>query len=127
MKSEKGKRNRWLNIRLNQEEFERIEKLYKATTCREMSGYCRTILQKKPVVFNFRDQSKEEILNVLIQLKRELNYIGHNYNQVVAKLHTLRTVPEIQGWLIHSEIGERNVLGKIEEIKLLLVKVSSIW
>jgi len=127
MKSEKGIRNRWVNIRLNQEEFERIEKLYKATTCREMSGYCREVLQKKPVVFNYRDQSKEEILNVLIQLKRELNYIGHNYNQVVAKLHTCRTVPEIQSWLIHSETSERSVLSKIEEIKLRLIKFSRTW
>lgn len=127
MKSEKGIRNRWVNIRLNQEEFERIEKLYKATTCRELSSYCRDVLQKKPVVFNYRDQSKEEILNVLIQLKRELNYIGHNYNQVVAKLHTCRTVPEIQSWLIHSETSERSVLGKIEEIKLLLIKFSRTW
>jgi hypothetical protein len=127
MKSGKGIRNRWVNIRLNQEEFERIEKLYKATTCRELSGYCRAVLQKKPVVFNYRDQSKEEILNLLIQLKRELNYIGHNYNQVVAKLHTLRTVPEIRSWLTLSENTERNVLGKIEEIKLLLVNFSMNW
>ncbi len=127
MKSGKGIRNRWVNIRLNQEEFDRVEKLYKATTCREMSSYCRAILQQKPVVFNYRDQSKAEILNVLIQLKRELNYIGHNYNQAVAKLHILQTIPEIQAWLILSESPERNILKKIEEIKLLLVKFSQKW
>ena len=127
MKSEKGIRNRWVNIRLNQEEFGRVEKLYKATTCREMSSYCRNVLQKRPVVFNYRDQYKEEILNVLIQLKRELNYIGHNYNQVVAKLHTCHTVPEIQSWLIFSETSERNVLEKIGEIKLLLIKFLRTW
>ena len=127
MKREKAVRNRWMNIRLNQEEFEKVEKLYKATTCREMSSYCRTVLQKKPVVFNYRDQSKEEILNVLILLKKELNYIGHNYNQAVAKLHTLRRIPEIQTWLILSQTPERNVLEKIEEIKLILVKFSKTW
>lgn len=127
MKSGKGIRNRWVNIRLNQEEFERVEKLYKATTCREMSNYCRAILQQKPVVFNYRDQSKEEILNALIQLRRELNYIGHNYNQAVAKLHILQTIPEIQAWLILSESPERNILKKIEEINLLLVKFSQKW
>ncbi len=127
MKSGKGIRNRWVNIRLNQEEFALVEKLYKSTTCREMSSYCRAILQKKPVVFNYRDQAKEEILIVLIQLKRELNYIGHNYNQAVAKLHILQTIPEIQAWLILSQSPERNILKKIEEIKLLLVKISHKW
>jgi predicted Fe-S protein YdhL (DUF1289 family) len=127
MKSGKGIRDRWVNIRLKQEEFERVQKLYKATTCREMSSYCRAILQQKPVVFNYRDQSKEEILNVLIQLKRELNYIGHNYNQAVAKLHTLQTIPEIQAWLILSAFPQRNILKKIEEIKLLLAKFSQRW
>src|SRR5665213_2157970 len=127
MKSRKAIRNRWVNIRLNQEEFERVEKLYKSTTCREMSSYCRAILQKKPVVFNYRDQTKEEILHLLIQLKKELNYIGHNYNQTVAKLHILRTIPEIKHWLILSETPQRNILEKIEEIKLILIKFGEGW
>ena len=127
MKSAKGIRNRWVNIRLNLEEFERVEKLYKATTCREMSSYCRAVLQKKPVVLNYRDQTKEEMLNILIQLKRELNYIGHNYNQAVAKLHILRTIPEVKNWLILSETPQKNILEKIEEIKLILIKFSQGW
>lgn len=54
------------------------------------------VLLKKPVTINYRNQSADEILSAMRQLKKELNDVGNNFNQAVHKLHTLDTVPEIK-------------------------------
>ena len=98
MKETKKVRSRWLNIRLNEEEENKIKKLYGRTTCNSLSEYARDVLLKNPINILYRNQSADEFLTEMIQLKNELNAIGNNFNQAVHKLHTLDHIPDIKAW-----------------------------
>ena len=88
------KKKGWITFRVKPEEYDRIHKLFRATTHRKLSEYARKVLLNKPVVIKYRNESVHELLSAMISVKNELNPIGKNFNQVVKKLHTLNQISE---------------------------------
>jgi hypothetical protein len=126
MKDESKQRN-WISFRVKPEEYDQINGHFKATTYRKLSEYARNVLLNKPVNVKVRNQSADEILSVLIQLKKELNAIGNNFNQVVHKLHTLDRIPEFRSWVMLHETTRQSVEKKITEIKLRMEEIYRQW
>ena len=91
-------RKRIVGIRFTIKEYEQIEKKWKDSTCRKLSEYVRKIVFNKPIVATYRNKSLDDLMTELIQLKKELNGIGNNFNQAVKKLHTLHQIPEFRMW-----------------------------
>ena len=118
---------RRITVRFKPEEFERLQRHYKSTTCRKLSEYARKVLLNKPVVVNYRNQSADEILAEMIQLKAELNALGNNFNQAVKKLHTLEKISEFRTWLLLNEVSKQAFLKKVEEIKLRMNQLYETW
>ena len=103
MKSDqRGKkiRNRWISIRVNEDEYKKIQNPYKATTCQAMREYTRNLLLNKPVTVKYRNTSLDDVLEEMIRLKNELNAIGKNFNQAVKRYIHWRE-------LLNSEVGFR--------------------
>ncbi len=127
MKQEQTNRTRIFGLRLTPKEYEKIEKKWKASTCRKLSDYVRRIIFGKPIVTTFRDQSLDDFMAEAIRLRNELNGIGNNFNQVVKKLHTLHQIPEFRNWLIAYELEKKTLLNKVEEIKNHIQKIGEKW
>ena len=120
-------RNIMVVMRMNEEENSRLESLFKETTCRSLSDYLRKISLRKPVVVKHRNKSLDEILAVMIDLKKELNAIGNNYNQAVHRLHTLDYVPQVKAWLTIYEPARHAFEKKVEEIKVRMNQIYQQW
>ncbi|MGI8583446.1 MAG: plasmid mobilization protein [Chitinophagaceae bacterium] len=101
-------RSGWLTIRLNEDEENKLNKLYGRTTSCSLSEYARNVLLKEPVNILFRNQSADDFLEEMIQLKKELNAIGNNFNQAVHKLHTFDHVQEVKSWAIVNEASKKS-------------------
>ena len=54
----------------------------------------------RPVVATYRNQSLDDFMAEMMQLRGELNSIGNNVNQAVKKLHTLQQIAEFRNWII---------------------------
>jgi hypothetical protein len=126
MKDESKQRN-WISFRVKPEEYDQINGHFKATTYRKLSEYARNVLLNKPVNVKVRNQSADEILSVMLQLKKELNAIGNNFNQVVHKLHTLDRIPEFRSWIMLNETTRQSVEKKITEIKFRMDEIYKQW
>jgi ribosomal protein L29 len=120
-------RKRIVGMRFTTKEYEQIEKKWKASTCRKLSEYLRKIIFNKPVVATYRNKSLDDLMTELIQLKKELNGIGNNFNQAVKKLHTLCQIPEFRQWLEVYEAEKLLLLNKVEEIKNVTGKIGEQW
>jgi len=127
MTGRKNVRRKWLTVRLSEEEETKLNKFYKQTTCRDLSEYARSILLKKPVQIFYRNQSADDFLTEMIQLKKELNAIGNNFNQVVHKLHTLDNDWEVKSWAILNEIHKDRFLKKVSEVQEKLSQIHNLW
>ena len=127
MKEQNSNRTRIIGLRLTPDEYAKIEKKWKASTCRKLSDYVRRSLFDKPVVTTYRNSSQDDLMAELTRLRSELNAVGNNFNQAVKKLHTLSQIAEFKSWLIAYEV-EKNILSnKVDEVRINVKKILETW
>jgi MobC-like protein len=124
---EKVNRTKVLQVRFSPDEFDTIHKRFSKTTCRKISEYSRKILLGKPITVYNRNQSLDEFMAEMIQLRKELNYIGHNFNQAVRKLHTLEACAQYRSWIIFQESRQKQLLDMVSAIQQKISKISDQW
>lgn len=127
MKRENSNRTRIVGLRFTPEEFNKIERKWKSTTCRKLSDYIRKHLFNKPITTYYRNQSLDELMYELIRLRNEFNALGNNFNQAVKRLHTLDQIPEFKVWILRHELEKKILFNKVEEIKNHIQKVAEKW
>jgi hypothetical protein len=123
----KVNRTKVLQIRFTQEEYDIINKRFTKTTCRKISEYSRNILLGKTVTIFSRNQSLDEFMAEMIQLRKELNYIGHNFNQAIRKLHTLEACAQYRTWILFQETRQKQLLDMVGAIQEKISKISDQW
>jgi len=127
MEDKNSSRNRWLHIRLTKEEFDFIDKNFKASACRKRSDFVRRNLLRKPIVMRYRNESLDNLLQELIQLRTQLNFMGNNFNQSVKKLHTLFEMSDLRIWLQAFESDRKKYFSLVEEIKKHIENLAQKW
>lgn len=129
MKKEQTKkiRSKVVKMRMNEDEVELLDKLYKQSMERHLSNYLRKVSLQKPVFIKYRNQSSDEFLKEMILLKQELNAIGNNFNQAVKKLHILDKIPEFRFWITQHQSLQTELLAKTEHIKFRMNQIYEQW
>ncbi|RKR08905.1 hypothetical protein C8C83_0500 [Flavobacterium sp. 90] len=127
MKRENSNRTRIVGLRFTPQEYAKIEKKWKASTCRKLSDYIRRHLFEKSITTIYRNQSLDDMIHEMMPLFKQLNGIGNNFNQAVKKLHTLNQIPEFKVWIINAELDKKILFDKIDEIKNYIRKISEKW
>jgi len=126
-KEEVSNRSCRITVRYKPEELKQVSKEFKNTTCSKISEYIRKASLNKPIVITYRNQSADDFLSEMIQLKNELNAIANNFNQTVKKLHTLNHLSEFKSWVMINESGRQILFKKIEEIKEKMNQIYQQW
>jgi hypothetical protein len=120
-------RKKMVVVRMNNTEFELAEKFRKKTTERYSSTYMRKLSLQKPVTVKYRNESADDFLMDMLNLKKELNAIGNNFNQAVHKLHILDKIPEFRVWVQQYDGMQKILISKVEEIKLRMNQLYEQW
>ena len=66
MSEQNNNRTKWLHLRLKPEEYDKLHKAFKKTTCRKISEYSRKILLGKPLIKNYRNQSLDDFMTEMM-------------------------------------------------------------
>lgn len=127
MDKQQPRRTTWITIRMSEEEHQEVEGLYKATTCQSLSEYARKAVLAKPVVMRYGNESLDDFMNGMLDLQNELQAIGKNFNQVVRRLHTLKSLPDIEQWVVINEEGKTRLFRHIETISNTITKAYQLW
>lgn len=127
MEEKKSGRNRWLHIRLTKEELQIIERNFKASVCRKRSDFVRRNLLRKPIVMKYRNESLDKLLQELIQLRTQLNFIGNNFNQSLKKLHTLSEISDLRVWIMAFDSDRDRYFSLVDEIKKHIENLAQKW
>ncbi|GAC1424604.1 MAG: hypothetical protein NVS9B7_28410 [Flavisolibacter sp.] len=117
-------RTRYLKVRLSEEEEKRLNILHKRAKSQELGEYARCVLLKEPVHIIFRNQSADDFLSEMVQIKNELNCIDNNFSLMVKKLHSLEFIPEFKSCELLKNPSKEAFQNKVEAI---LGKVNQIY
>ena len=126
-KQENEVRKIFIKIRMNDDELKQVKKKQQQTTERSLSEYIRNVSMQKPVTVKYRNQSADDFLKQMLELKKELNGIGNNFNQAVHKLHILDKIQEFRSWIQHYDGLQKSLVSKVEEIKLKVSQLYEQW
>ena len=126
-KEEKEVRKHFVKTRMNDDELNQVTKWQQKTTEKDISSYLRKVALQKPIILKYRNQTADDFLREIINLKKELNAIGNNFNQAVHKLHLLDKVPEFRIWVNQYDCLQKSLVGKVEEIKLRMNQMYEQW
>jgi mobilization protein MobC len=124
---EKSKRTRIIGIRLTPQEFAHLESYFKATTSRKLSDHVRNVLLHGKVTVLTRNQSLDDFMAELIQLRIQLQGAGNNLNQAVRKLHTFRDHRDVSTWLITYQDEVNAFFEKVAVIKSRINQFADKW
>jgi len=124
---EKSHRNRVVGLRFTPQEFERLDGWRKQSTTPELSEFIRRALFHKPITFQQRNQSLDDFMAEMMQLRTELNAIGNNFNQAVKKLHTLDRLSEFHEWVTLYHSDHQRFLELTVTIKDQINKIADEW
>jgi hypothetical protein len=112
---------------MNDAEVKMVKKYKEQTTERSLSAYMRKVSMQKPVTIKYRNQSADDFLKEMLELKQELNAIGNKFNEAVHKLQLLDRIPEFRSWINHYESVQQSLMSKVEEIKLKVSQLYEQW
>ena len=62
-KEKKKVRNKMVPVRMNEDEWNKLQSFRKKSTCRSTSEYLRKVGLNEPVIVKFRNQSADEFLS----------------------------------------------------------------
>src|SRR5690606_16509616 len=120
-------RSRVILNRLKPYEYKLLEKRSQTSMFQYMSEYSRHALINIPIIFTYNDKSMDDMLEELIKLRRELNYIGNNFNQAVHKLNSVMGMPDAKLWQEALTVLRDQLEPSMREIKDKLNSYSEIW
>jgi hypothetical protein len=126
-KQESEVRNKMVVVRMNETEINQLTKFQQKTTEKDTSSYLRKVALQKPVTVKYRNESADDFLMDMLNLKKELNAIGNNFNQAVHKLHLLDKIPEFRVWVQQYDGLQKVLISKVEEIKLRMNQLYEQW
>ena len=114
-------------MRFKPEEYNKVNVSFKTTTKKKLSEYIRFVLLEKPVTVYTRDQSVDDLMSELVQLRKELSGMGSNFNQLVKRLHTASQFQEIKALALRCENDQEKFIEKVNEINLKIAEMSDKW
>lgn len=126
-KLESEVRSKMVVVSMNETEINQLTKLQGKTTEKDTSAYLRKVALQKPVTVKYRNESADDFLLDMLNLKKELNAIGNNFNQAVHKLHILDKIPEFRVWVQQYDGLQKVLISKVEEIKLRMNQLYEQW
>jgi hypothetical protein len=121
------KRTKQIMIRLNPDEFEKVNSQFPKTTCRTIAEYSRKILLGKAVTVFHRNQSLDDCMQELMLLRQDLQSISQHFALAIQKLQTLDTCSQVQGWILFQESQQHRMLEKVDRIQEKIDKISDQW
>ena len=87
----------------------------------------RKVLLTGKVTVLTRNQSLDDFMTEMIELRNQLSAIGNNLNQAVHKLHTLNKIYEFRNWIITNELDKTILMNKVDEIKNRINQFAEKW
>jgi hypothetical protein len=127
MKEKEKIRVRRITFRLTEAEHQKITREWSSTTCRKLSDFIRRKLFAKALVTVVRNRSLDDFMAEMIQLRRELNAIGNNFNQAVHRLHMSDSDQEIKIWLRLLQQERSQLLEHTEKIQNKINTIADEW
>jgi len=104
--------------RISEQKFEELVGILSRSRLRTMSELLRDILDNRKITVEYYDKTLDKVMLELSEIRRELQSIGVNINQVTKRFH-------VQQWPEAMLINAEEIAGLYQQIDLRMEKLFS--
>lgn len=116
-----------VTIHLSQSYFEKLHRWQSHSNCRSVSELARSILYKEQINWYHKDASLESTALELALIRKELNAIGKNINQITYYFHITETPNKKMFHALKVADEYKKVGNKVDELLKIVSEISKTW
>lgn len=113
--------------RLTVEAYQRLESLIGRSDCHSAGEVARRILSREKITVFTVDRSMDGLMEELSAIRRELNSIGININQITRVFHSSDQVSQKAFHAIKVADQYKSVGNKVDRLLTIVSQLSSKW
>ena len=116
-----------VTIHLSQPYYEKLERWLSHSNCRTVSELVRAILYREQINWYHKDASLESTAIELAAIRKELNAIGKNINQITHSFHTADIPNQKMFHALRVADEYKKVGQKVDELLRMVSEISKTW
>lgn len=116
-----------VTIHLSQAYYEKLQRWLSHSNCRSVSELSRSILYKEQINWYHKDASLESTALELAGIRKELNAIGKNINQIVHHFHSMDNTNQKMFHALKVVEQYKKVGNKVDELLKMVSEISKTW
>ena len=116
-----------IGVRISEQFFNKLEGLRKETNCQTIGEFARQILQREEIIWYHKDSTMDSVAAELSGIRKELNSIGSNINQVTRYFNS-KALPNQKIFEALKILDEyKKVGGKVDNLLTIISDLSQKW
>lgn len=116
-----------VTIHLSQAYFQNLESWLSHSNCRSVSELARSILYREQINWYHKDASLESTAIELAGIRKELNAIGKNINQITHHFHIAENANQKMFHALKVADQYKKVGDKVDELLTMVSEISKTW
>jgi hypothetical protein len=118
---------RLVGVRLSENVYTRLEKIVESTDCQTVAELGRRLMSEERITYFHKDASMDATMEELSRIRKELNSIGTNINQITHSFHTADVVNQ-RTFLALKVAEQYNKVGdKVEYLLKIVSQLAIKW
>ncbi len=116
-----------IGVRLSETVYNRLENIRQRTDCQTLGELGRRILSKEKIIFFKIDASMDAPMEELARIRKEINSIGVNINQITHSFHTTDVVNQKVFHALKVAEQYKKVGDKVEALLSIVSQLAKKW
>lgn len=116
-----------IGVRVSETFYNQLEEKRKQTNCQTLSEMARAILYKEKIMFYYTDASLNATALELAGIRKELNLIGNNINQITKSFHAADAESQKMFHALKVSEEYRRVENKVDKLLIMISEISKKW
>lgn len=116
-----------VTIHLSQAYFQKLQGWLSQSNCRSVSELARSILYREQINWYHMDASLESTAIELATIRKELNAIGRNINQITHHFHMAEAANQKMFHALKVADQYKKVGVKVDELLKIVSEISKAW
>lgn len=116
-----------IKLRVNQFHFDRLNKLLSSSRYRNMSELLRKIVCEQKITIYTKDESLDITMTELSKIRKELNAIGTNLNQIAKQINSTSDKSKTMLLFLESTDLLKQTQHEMQKLFILISQLGRKW
>jgi hypothetical protein len=114
-------------LRITEADYQKYDQLCQDSDCGSVAEVLRRILSHTRVICFQKDKSMDGPMEILTGIQKELQYIGHNINQLTKGYHRSKDPGQQAQHMQQAAEQYQKVQAKVHVLLTLIAQLSKTW